>query len=386
MGILAQALIIDMISMSYQSALIGAMLIILSTVYLEKRIPVVIGGIVVSVINYEFFILKAMDNLSFIVAIICLIFVIISSFFIASCGINLIDEAFTKEKEVKEILERLSDTINIVNINTKELDGDITNCYDNLNTLRESSVLFGKTVNEMTDGIVSQTDSIVSINEKINHATEGIEIINSFSQKLSKISKDAGNIVSVGHKNIESMDKQMEVISRNSEVSYEKVLKLNENMNKVNEILSRISQISEQTNLLALNASIEAARAGEAGKGFAIVAEEVRKLAESSEGAVGEINLIISEVTANTDNVLLEVLKGKRTTEEGQKLIEQANLSFRDIENEFKNIDNHLLEQFEKIMDTVSKVKEINSMINKISTISNEHADASEEFEQTTVK
>ena len=237
-----------------------------------------------------------------------------------------------------------------------------------------------ETVKEITKGVLAQTDSIITINEKIKDASEGIEFINKFSQRLSKISKNTGDIVLIGHEKINSMDKQMEIISRSSEVSYEKVVKLDDNMNRVNEILLRIAGISEQTNLLALNASIEAARAGEAGKGFAVVAEEVRKLAESSENAVKEINLIINEVRANTDSVLAEVLKGKQTTEDGQELIKYVTSSFSNIENEFKNIDNHLVEQFEEIIETVNKVKELNVMINDISEISSEHVASTEEL------
>ena len=374
------AIIIDMIGMPNQSALIGGMLLTASTIYLQKRIPLFIGIFITAVFSYQFIVLGTVDLISFIISIICMLFIVISLFFIASSGVNLIDEASKKENETKRMLGKLSHTSDIVNDNTKELDNDISNCYGKLNALKEASISVEETVKEITKGVLAQTDSIITINEKIKDASEGIEFINKFSQRLSKISKNTGDIVLIGHEKINSMDKQMEIISRSSEVSYEKVVKLYDNMNRVNEILLRIAGISEQTNLLALNASIEAARAGEAGKGFAVVAEEVRKLAESSENAVKEINLIINEVRVNTDNVLSEVLKGKQTTEDGQELIKYVTSSFSNIENEFKNIDNHLVEQFEEISETVNKVKELNVMINDISEISSEHAAATEEL------
>lgn len=374
------AIIIDMIGMPNQSALIGGMLLTASTIYLQKRIPLFIGIFITAVFSYQFIVLGTVDLISFIISIICMLFIVISLFFIASSGVNLIDEASKKENETKRMLGKLSHTSDIVNDNTKELDNDISNCYGKLNALKEASISVEETVKEITKGVLAQTDSIITINEKIKDASEGIEFINKFSQRLSKISKNTGDIVLIGHEKINSMDKQMEIISRSSEVSYEKVVKLDDNMNRVNEILLRIAGISEQTNLLALNASIEAARAGEAGKGFAVVAEEVRKLAESSENAVKEINLIINEVRVNTDNVLSEVLKGKQTTEDGQELIKYVTSSFSNIENEFKNIDNHLVEQFEEISETVNKVKELNVMINDISEISSEHAAATEEL------
>ena len=179
---------------------------------------------------------------------------------------------------------------------------------------------------------------------------------------------------------VNNMDKQMNIIFKCSELSYDKVLKLNENMKKVNEFLTNISAIAEQTNLLALNASIEAARAGESGKGFAVVAEEVRKLAEASENTVNEINIIVSEIQENTTNVLSEVSKGKQITEEGQKLIREVNSSFNNVENEFNNIDSHLLEQYSKIQNTVSLFKSIYSNLEHIESISKEHTNSIEEL------
>ena len=262
------AIIIDMIGMPNQSALIGGMLLTASTIYLQKRIPLFIGIFITAVFSYQFIVLGTVDLISFIISIICMLFIVISLFFIASSGVNLIDEASKKENETKRMLGKLSHTSDIVNDNTKELDNDISNCYGKLNALKEASISVEETVKEITKGVLAQTDSIITINEKIKDASEGIEFINKFSQRLSKISKNTGDIVLIGHEKINSMDKQMEIISRSSEVSYEKVVKLDDNMNRVNEILLRIAGISEQTNLLALNASIEAARAGEAGKGF----------------------------------------------------------------------------------------------------------------------
>lgn len=375
---------IYMINVPYLAVSYASIILFSSAMYFNKRYPIIAGCFTTIIISYLFFIKKTINFEFMLVSIECILFGAVMLYYITKSGVKLIEQANEKEKNIADTLQKLEFTMDTIKNNTGELDEDISNCYDKIDMLKEISVSVGTTVEEITNGVVSQTENIGNINDNMGDVKHVIKEIDEFSKKLSEVSKNTGNIVSIGCEQIKDMDNQMQIISNSSESSYSNVVTLNDNMNKVNDFLADISEIAEQTNLLALNASIEAARAGESGKGFAVVAEEVRKLAESSENIVKEINTIVNEVKLNTKQVLDEVSKGHEISKKGQESISKVNSGFEDIQEEFKKLDTYLIDQVERTKNMVVLFDDIYEKVEHIACISQEHSASTEELMATT--
>ena len=152
--------------------------------------------------------------------------------------------------------------------------------------------------------------------------------------------------------------------------SAESVAELGERSQEIGEIINTISGIAEQTNLLALNAAIEAARAGEHGRGFAVVADEVRKLAEQSSEAANEVASIIQAIQNETQKAVSSMKDGTAAVKEGSTVVSRAGEQFQ-----------HIVESIHEVDELIQKNhKEANSA----SDASMEVLSAAEEVEQLT--
>jgi methyl-accepting chemotaxis protein len=130
---------------------------------------------------------------------------------------------------------------------------------------------------------------------------------------------------------VEETLSRMRAIAQSVGETAKKVQELGKQSDQIGKIIGVIDDIADQTNLLALNAAIEAARAGEQGRGFAVVADEVRKLAERTSGATKEITGMIRSIQAETKSTVTAMQAGTKEVEQGVELTTQAGCSLHDI-------------------------------------------------------
>lgn len=198
----------------------------------------------------------------------------------------------------------------------------------------------------------------------------GVEHISQEIQVAADYSMNAYSKAEGGNDVVGSAINQMKQINEKVLISNEIVNVLGEKSNEIGNIISLIDEVASQTNLLALNAAIEAARAGEHGKGFAVVADEVRKLAEQSSEATGKISLIISEIQYKINDAIKSMGDGKEATKIGIELVESAGQSFKTILQQTDGVSKKMQNISAVSEEILAQVNGMVTSINKISDIS----------------
>jgi methyl-accepting chemotaxis protein len=204
--------------------------------------------------------------------------------------------------------------------------------------------------------------------EAVSHADQGmqeaarvVQSVTASAEQMAQAVQKASETAHSGGASVEQTITRMSRIQQQVEMSSEKVTELGQRGQEIGAIAETISQIAEQTNLLALNAAIEAARAGEHGKGFAVVADEVRKLAERSAAATKEITTLIAGVRSGVEQAVQAMEKSRQEVAAGAANSEEAGRALEAILRGMETVTgevNHLTQAAREMAAAVSEVQE----------------------------
>ncbi|MGF1754231.1 methyl-accepting chemotaxis protein [Vibrio makurazakiensis] len=234
----------------------------------------------------------------------------------------------TIEVETNDELGKMASSYNQAVIKTQSALKQVLNTTDEV-AAGAKSITHANEL--MAQDLSQQAEQVAQISESIEQIAISIQEVAQKSSDATSSAQNAGESANSGGAVVKNTIEGMTLINEAVSASSTSVAELGKRGAKIGEIINVINDIAEQTNLLALNAAIEAARAGEAGRGFAVVADEVRALADRTTSATQEITVSIEAIQNDTKVAVDKMGSGMSHVQEGLVLAQKAGTSLEDI-------------------------------------------------------
>ncbi|MFM7363127.1 MAG: methyl-accepting chemotaxis protein [Cuspidothrix sp.] len=235
-----------------------------------------------------------------------------------------------------DVLGAVADAFNLTIQNLRDIVQQVKVAARDVTQLSTDSETFARA---LSGDALNQAQKLALTLNSVEVMTERFYSVAEAAREAESVAREASQIAQKGGEAVENTVVGILEIRETVAETTRKVKRLAESSQEINSIVAVVSQIASRTNLLALNASIEAARAGEAGRGFAIVADEVRQLADKSAKSLKEIEHIVMQIQSETSSVMMAMEEGTQQVIHQTKLAEEAKKSLDNIIQVAAHID-----------------------------------------------
>ncbi|MBD3332658.1 HAMP domain-containing protein, partial [candidate division GN15 bacterium] len=286
------------------------------------------------------------------------------------------DNNLTIDVEPKSDRDKLSQSFKTMVSNLKKM---IHQLRENADQLVSAATEIASASEQASQGAQNQNEQVSQVSSAIEEMSATILQSTKNAGEATEASQRASETANSGGEIVGDTIRGMQQISETVSESSSSIGKLAQSAEQIGEIIGVIDDIADQTNLLALNAAIEAARAGEQGRGFAVVADEVRKLAERTGKATGEITDMIKGIQTDTDAAVQSMESGIQQVTSGRELADKAGTSL----NEIVSVSQQVMSQIQQIAQASEEqstaAEQISKNIEHIASVTKETATGAEQ-------
>jgi len=297
-----------------------------------------------------------------------------------------------KQSEMEELVIKSKDEIGIlaqaiqstlqakarIGTSLESMVGNLTNMVrqmgDGSTQLVSAANEVASSSEQMSRGAKDQTDQMAQVSTAVEEMTATIVETSKNAGEATSGSRKAAETAGTGGQVVSDTIQGMQKIAGVVRESAQSIGKLAKSADQIGEIISVIDDIADQTNLLALNAAIEAARAGEQGRGFAVVADEVRKLAERTGKATGEITGMIKGIQTETEEAVKSMESGIQEVDKGRELADKAGTSLNEIVTMSQQVQDMIQQIATASEEQSSAAEQISKNVENVSSIARESA------------
>ncbi len=313
--------------------------------------------------------------------------------FSVNIDINNTNEFGVMKKQLAAAVEKIKFMIQSIRSTSNTVDNQSDLLLELSNEIANSSKDIVNVIKQVSNGALTQADDLTNMNAYMGDfgvkISEIVALIEDINKNTELINEKAVN----GNNSFKMLINSVNEVKESFTDVKKRILELGKDINEVSEIIILINNIADQTNLLALNAAIEAASAGESGKSFAVVADEIRKLAEKSKESSNKIGKLILSITEETGVVVDTTESMDNELEKQGSVIDNSITSFDEIINSIGDVIpkinkiNYMSSDINKGKDLITeRIAEVSSVAEEISASTEEISATLQEVSDFTYK